>query len=69
MIRKFPYLDEETTEKVVNWLKSEQAECKATAFRYKAWNNEESYRNALYQASTFASILISIEYHMEENEE
>jgi len=69
MIRKFPYLDEETREKVVNWLKSEQAECKATAFRYKAWNNEESYRNALYQASTFASILISIEYHMEENEE
>jgi len=69
MIRKFPYLDEETTEKVVNWLKSEQAERKATAFNYKACNNEESYRNALYQASTFASILISIEYHMEENEE
>jgi hypothetical protein len=69
MIRKFPYLDEETREKVVNWLKSEQAECKATAFRYKAWNNEESYRNALYQASTFGSILLSVEYHMEESKE
>ena len=69
MIRKFPYLDEETREKVVNWLKSEQAECKAEAFRYKACHNEESCQNALYQASTFGSILISIEYHMEENEE
>jgi len=69
MIRKFPYLDEETTEKVVNWLKSEQAERKATAFNYKACNNEESYRNALYQASTFGSILLSVEYHMEESKE
>ena len=69
MIRKFPHLDEETREKVVNWLKSEQAERKATAFNYKACNNEESYRSALYQASTLGSILLSIEYHMEEIEE
>ena len=69
MIRKFPHLDEETREKVVNWLKSEQAERKATAFNYKAYNNEESYQNALYQASTLGSILLSIEYHMEEIEE
>ena len=69
MIRKFPYLDEETREKVVNWLKSEQAECKATAFRYKAYNNEESYQKALCQAYTFGSILLSIKYHMEESEE
>tara|TARA_B100001094_G_C18070863_1_gene739945 strand:+ start:409 stop:612 length:204 start_codon:yes stop_codon:yes gene_type:complete len=66
MIRKFPYLDKKTTKKVIKWLKSEEALCKAEAFRYKACHNTDEEQKALYGASTFASIIIHLEYHMEE---
>ena len=68
MIRKFPRLDKKTTRKVVKWLKSEEADAKAKAFSYKACHNIREEQKALYTASTFASIVIHIEYHMESKE-
>jgi len=68
MISKFPYLNEKTKEEVINWLKSQEADRKAEAFRYKACHNTDMEQKALYRASTFASITIHLEYHMESEE-
>lgn len=65
MIRKFPYLDEKTKEEVTNWLKSQEAEAKADAYRYEAYGNEQMKEKKLYTASTFGNIIIHLEYHME----
>jgi hypothetical protein len=68
MINKFPYLNKKKKEEVINWLKTQEANCKAEAFRYKACHNTSSEQRALYQASTFAIIIIHLEHHMENEE-
>ena len=68
MIRKFPHLSEKTKQEVMDWLKSEEADAKAEAFRYKSYGNTDMEQKALYAASTFASIVIHLEYHMEDKQ-
>ena len=68
MIKKFPHLSEKTKQEVMNWLKSEEAEAKAEAFRYKSCHNTDMEQKALYTASAFASIVTHLEYHMEDKQ-
>ena len=68
MINKFPYLNKKKKEEVINWLKTQGTNCEAEAFRYKACHNTSEEQRALYRASTFASIIIHLEYHMENEE-
>ena len=66
MIHKFPFVDEDTKEKIEQWLRTQEVEAKSDAYKYKAWSNHREAERSTYRASTFASIKINLDYHMEE---
>jgi hypothetical protein len=68
MIHKFPFVDEDTKEKIEQWLKSQEAEAKSDALRYEAWSNHREAERSTYRASTFANIKIHLNYHMKSEE-
>jgi dienelactone hydrolase len=68
MIHKFPFVDEDTKEKIEQWLKTQEAEAKSDAYKYEAWNNHREAEHHRYKASTFASIKVHLNYHMKSEE-
>ena len=68
MIHKFPFVDEDTKEKIEQWLKTQEAEAKSDAYQYEACNHHREAERHRYKASTFASIKVHLNYHMKSEE-
>ena len=68
MIHKFPFVDEDTKEKIEQWLKTQETEAKTDAYKYEACNNHGAAERTTYRASTFASIKVHLNYHMKREE-
>lgn len=67
MIYNFPKVNNKTKKKIIDWLRAQENQALAQSNQYKACHNESASDKASYQASTYASIIIHIEYHMAED--
>ena len=68
MIHKFPFVDKDKKAEIMKWIDTQKHEAMSDAFKYEAAGNQAMVERSKYVASTFESIKVSIEYHMETEE-
>ena len=65
MISEFPHVNEKTKAKLKQWLTTQHRLSMSDCYKYEACGNQEAADRARYRASTFASIKVHLEHHME----